>query len=152
LAPPFAAIPDQEVCPGDLLRCFVIGRTRHRFFQRRCRHADPELAAAIDGERERQQSQIELIASENIVSQAVLMRRVRRSQQIRRGYLGAAITVAANSSISPERLAIGARPGFSAAVLRMFSRMPAPRRNETCSRPSEARRHDLGMSLAAGAT
>ena len=34
--------------------------------------ADPELAAAIDGEVERQQSQIELIASENIVSQAVL--------------------------------------------------------------------------------
>jgi len=34
--------------------------------------ADPEVAAAIDGEREREQSQIELIASENIVSQAVL--------------------------------------------------------------------------------
>ncbi|MGC2415605.1 MAG: serine hydroxymethyltransferase [Stellaceae bacterium] len=34
--------------------------------------ADPELAAAIDGELNRQQSQIELIASENIVSRAVL--------------------------------------------------------------------------------
>ncbi len=34
--------------------------------------ADPELAAAIEGERERQQTQIELIASENIVSRAVL--------------------------------------------------------------------------------
>ena len=34
--------------------------------------ADPELAAAIEGEREREQSQIELIASENIVSRAVL--------------------------------------------------------------------------------
>ena len=34
--------------------------------------ADPELAAAIDGECGRQQSQIELIASENIVSRAVL--------------------------------------------------------------------------------
>jgi glycine hydroxymethyltransferase len=34
--------------------------------------ADPELAAAIEGERKRQQSQIELIASENIVSRAVL--------------------------------------------------------------------------------
>ena len=34
--------------------------------------ADPELAAAIEGEIQRQQSQIELIASENIVSQAVL--------------------------------------------------------------------------------
>jgi glycine hydroxymethyltransferase len=34
--------------------------------------ADPELAAAIAGELERQQTQIELIASENIVSRAVL--------------------------------------------------------------------------------
>ncbi|HEV2334102.1 MAG TPA: serine hydroxymethyltransferase [Stellaceae bacterium] len=34
--------------------------------------ADPELAAAIDGELTRQQSQVELIASENIVSRAVL--------------------------------------------------------------------------------
>jgi glycine hydroxymethyltransferase len=33
---------------------------------------DPELAAAIAGELERQQSQIELIASENLVSRAVL--------------------------------------------------------------------------------
>ena len=34
--------------------------------------ADPELAAAVAGECERQQNQIELIASENIVSRAVL--------------------------------------------------------------------------------
>ena len=34
--------------------------------------ADPEVAAAVDGELARQQSQIELIASENIVSRAVL--------------------------------------------------------------------------------
>ena len=34
--------------------------------------ADPELAAAVDRERDRQQWQIELIASENIVSRAVL--------------------------------------------------------------------------------
>src|SRR3954462_12494908 len=34
--------------------------------------ADPEVAAAINGELRRQQSQIELIASENIVSRAVL--------------------------------------------------------------------------------
>src|SRR5215472_10991399 len=33
---------------------------------------DPELAAAIERELDRQQSQIELIASENIVSRAVL--------------------------------------------------------------------------------
>ena len=62
----------KRCCPGDLLRCAVIGRRATGFFQRRLAAADPELAAAIDGERERQQSQIELIASENIVSRAVL--------------------------------------------------------------------------------
>src|SRR5258707_5024717 len=42
------------------------------FFFDRLSTVDPELTAAIDGERERQQSQVELIASENIVSRAVL--------------------------------------------------------------------------------
>src|SRR6266850_1678415 len=42
------------------------------FFSCDLLEADPELAAAIDRERERQQWQIELIASENIVSRAVL--------------------------------------------------------------------------------
>jgi glycine hydroxymethyltransferase len=42
------------------------------FFSNDLATGDPEVAAAIDGERERQQSQIELIASENIVSPAVL--------------------------------------------------------------------------------
>jgi glycine hydroxymethyltransferase len=42
------------------------------FFAASLADADPELAAAIAGERRREQSQIELIASENIVSRAVL--------------------------------------------------------------------------------
>ena len=42
------------------------------FFTAGVAQADPELAAAIEGELRRQQDQIELIASENIVSQAVL--------------------------------------------------------------------------------
>src|SRR5205814_2858222 len=42
------------------------------FFSDSLFDADPEVAAAIRGERDRQQSQIELIASENIVSRAVL--------------------------------------------------------------------------------
>src|SRR6266852_862076 len=42
------------------------------FFSDTLFDADPELAAAIDHERLRQQWQIELIASENIVSRAVL--------------------------------------------------------------------------------
>jgi glycine hydroxymethyltransferase len=43
-----------------------------RFFERALDRDDPELLAAIRGELVRQQNQIELIASENIVSPAVL--------------------------------------------------------------------------------
>ena len=42
------------------------------FFSTPLNQRDPELAAALKGELERQQNQIELIASENIVSRAVL--------------------------------------------------------------------------------
>jgi glycine hydroxymethyltransferase len=43
-----------------------------RFFNARLHESDPELAAAIDAELAREQDGIELIASENIVSAAVL--------------------------------------------------------------------------------
>jgi glycine hydroxymethyltransferase len=42
------------------------------FFERRVRDVDPEVAAAIRGEVGREQRQIELIASENFASPAVL--------------------------------------------------------------------------------
>ncbi len=42
------------------------------FFDFAVRESDPEIASAINGELARQQNQIELIASENIVSKAVL--------------------------------------------------------------------------------
>src|SRR5215831_20803795 len=42
------------------------------FFTATLKQADPEIAAAIEGELGRQQHEIELIASENIVSRAVL--------------------------------------------------------------------------------
>ncbi len=42
------------------------------FFTRRLADADPAVAAAIQAELEREQNQIELIASENVVSRAVL--------------------------------------------------------------------------------
>jgi len=45
---------------------------RSAFFQSSVSETDPELAAAIQQERCRQQNEIELIASENIVSKAVL--------------------------------------------------------------------------------
>src|SRR4026208_1823109 len=42
------------------------------FFTRHLQDADPEIWGAIQNERHRRQNEIELIASENIVSQAVL--------------------------------------------------------------------------------
>ena len=42
------------------------------FFSKHLEDADPEVWAAIEDEHERQQNEIELIASENIVSKAVL--------------------------------------------------------------------------------
>ena len=42
------------------------------FFERTVGQSDPELKEALDGELSRQRSEIELIASENIVSRAVL--------------------------------------------------------------------------------
>ena len=46
--------------------------TKPGFFTERLASADPEIAAAIRGELHRQQTKIELIASENITSLAVL--------------------------------------------------------------------------------
>src|SRR5271155_4366011 len=51
---------------------FVHTSAADDFFCNTLHEADPEIAAAIDRELERQQFQIELIASENIVSRAVL--------------------------------------------------------------------------------
>lgn len=45
---------------------------RNRFFEESVRTSDPEVFEAMRGELHRQQDQIELIASENIVSRAVL--------------------------------------------------------------------------------
>lgn len=47
-------------------------RVEESFFEAPLREADPEVYAAVDDELKRQQDQIELIASENLVSRAVL--------------------------------------------------------------------------------
>lgn len=45
---------------------------RNAFFNASVKFTDPVISSALDAERDRQQNQIELIASENIVSRAVL--------------------------------------------------------------------------------
>ena len=51
---------------------YAASPSAHRFFNESLQDADPELAEAIAAELRRQQDGIELIASENIVSRAVL--------------------------------------------------------------------------------
>ena len=50
----------------------AVAATDNAFFTAGVAETDPELAASLDGELARQRHQIELIASENIVSRAVL--------------------------------------------------------------------------------
>ncbi|MDI3308645.1 MAG: serine hydroxymethyltransferase [Acetobacteraceae bacterium] len=57
---------------ADLLRQTAAYRSPARFFSAPLAESDPEIAAAIGRELVRQQDGIELIASENIVSRAVL--------------------------------------------------------------------------------
>src|ERR1700709_842807 len=58
--------------PGSSMNQHSTAASTHRFFSAPLAETDPELAAAIRAEFDRQQDGIELIASENIVSAAVL--------------------------------------------------------------------------------
>jgi len=57
-----------QIIPGE-----PVSAAQASFFEATLQVADPDLAAAVAHELKRQQDQIELIASENIVSRAVLM-------------------------------------------------------------------------------
>src|SRR6202521_4322283 len=57
---------------GNSMNQLSTAASTRRFFSAPLADTDPELAAAINAELERQQDGIELIASENIVSAAVL--------------------------------------------------------------------------------
>ncbi len=111
------------------------------FFTATLEQADPEIAAAIKGELGRQRHEIELIASENIVSRAVLEAQGSvMTNKYAEGYPGkryyggtpkaipaSAIMAAANSSMSPRRWRSSAPRSCSAASSPMCSRTPAAR-------------------------
>ena len=88
----------------------------HGFFTAPLERADPELAAALGRERERQRAHIELIASENIVSRAVhdaLGDQI--TNKTVEGYPGARFHAGARFVDQVERLAIArARELFGA--------------------------------------
>src|SRR5215813_9455767 len=62
---------------SDTIRLFIVNRSRDdtmktNLMSRPLSEADPEVALAIDNETRRQHEGLELIASENFVSEAVL--------------------------------------------------------------------------------
>ena len=122
-----------------------------RFFAAPLAETDPELAAALGHELDRQRDGIELIASENIVSRAVLEAQGSvLTNKYAEGYPAGAITAAASMSMSPRNWRSRARSNCSAADSPTCSRIPARRPTRRCSWRCPAGRHVLGMSLAAG--
>ena len=98
------------------------------FFATPLAEADPEIAAAIRGELGRQRHEIELIASENIVSRAVLEAQGSvMTNKYAEGYPGIAITAAANGSTSPRSWRSIAPRNCSARSSPTCSRTPAAR-------------------------
>src|SRR5579875_2175270 len=70
--PPCSARRKVLACQGQGMTVSRPAPATDRFFATTLAEADPEVATAVDGERRRQQDQIELIASENLASRAVL--------------------------------------------------------------------------------
>jgi len=122
------------------------------FFDDTLADCDPELAAAIAGELHRQQSQIELIASENIVSRAVLEAQGSvLTNKYAEGYPGRRYYGGCEFVDVAERLAIArAKELFHCGFANVQPHAGAPA-NEAVYlallKPGDA---ILGMSLAAG--
>ena len=122
------------------------------FFDAGLSSADPELAAAVAGELRRQQTQIELIASENIVSRAVLEAQGSvLTNKYAEGYPGRRYYGGCEFVDAAERLAIErAKQLFHCGFANVQPHAGAPA-NEAVYlallQPGDA---ILGMSLAAG--
>ena len=117
-----------------------------RFFSAPLAETDPELAAAIGAELHRQQDGIELIASENIVSAAVLEAQgLGADQQIRRGLSRPPLL--RRLRLRRRGRAAGDRPRQAAVRLRVRQRAAAFRRAGQpggVPRAAAAGRHDPG--------
>ena len=88
---------------------------------------DPEIAEAIEQEMQRQNDHIELIASENWVSKAVMAAMGSPLTNTRKDIPDTAITAAASAWTSWKRLPLNARRNCLAVNMPMFSRIPARR-------------------------
>jgi glycine hydroxymethyltransferase len=126
--------------------------SRNAFFGDDLAAADPELAGAIAGELERQQSQIELIASENIVSRAVLEAQGSvLTNKYAEGYPGRRYYGGCEFVDVAERLAIDrARRLFDCAYANVQPHAGAPANEAVYLALLSPGDTILGMSLAAG--
>ena len=95
---------------------------------------DPEIAEAIGLELGRQRREIELIASENIVSRAVMEAQGSSPINTQKGIRGGVITAAASMSTSQRISRLIARASFLAVISPTYSRTPALRRTRACFR------------------
>ena len=90
------------------------------FFTDHVSETDPLIAWALVGEEERQQSQIELIASENMVSRAVLDALGHQfTNKTLEGYPASVSMAAGNSLTSPSRRRSTGRWSCSARAMPM---------------------------------
>lgn len=95
------------------------------FFTTSVAQSDPELAKAIDLELGRQRHEIELIASENIVSKAVLeVQGSVLTNKYAEGYPGKRYYGGCQFVDIAENLALDRAKSFLAALMPMFSLIP----------------------------
>jgi glycine hydroxymethyltransferase len=122
------------------------------FFHDTLSAADPEIAAAVEGERRRQDSQIELIASENIVSRAVLEAQGSAlTNKYAEGYPGRRYYGGCEFVDIAERLAIErARQLFDCGFANVQPHAGAPANQAVFLALLKPGDTVLGMSLAAG--
>lgn len=98
------------------------------FFSESLASADPEIFGAIGNELKRQQDKIELIASENIVSKAVLEAAGSIfTNKYAEGYPASAIMAAANMPMWSKRWRSSAPSNCSAPISPMCSPIAAAR-------------------------
>ena len=98
----------------------------NEFFTQDVATRDPEIADVIGLETGRQRNQIELIASENIASRAVLeVQGSVLTNKYAEGYPGVAIMAVASMLILPRALRLSASKNFMIAPMPMCSPIPA---------------------------
>ncbi len=117
-----------------------------RFFTARLAETDPEVASAIDKELGRQQYEIELIASENIVSKAVLEAAGSvLTNKYAEGYPGKRYYGGCQYVDIVEQLAIDrAKKIFNCGFANVQPNSGSPGQPGCVQRARQARRHDPG--------